>query len=86
MAFARLYISKFSRGKMPSDPPTTTAATPFLGQTNARPPPKKNFLTITHMALHGMIKFGRDIHQTAPSKKIVVLPLGMTEQDAPLSV
>ena len=58
MAFARLYISKFSRGRVPPDPPTTLAATPLVGKTNARPSPK-TFLTRTPMASHDMIKFGR---------------------------
>ena len=46
---------------MPPDPPATLAATPLVGQTNARPfsPKKENFLTRTPMNSHGMIKFGR---------------------------
>ena len=70
MAFARLYISKFSRGKKAPVPPTTLAATPLLGQTNAHPPPqKKNFLTTTPMTLHGMIKFGRANSPNTPQQK-----------------
>ena len=38
MAFARLYISKFSQGRIPPDPPTTLAAMQLVGQTNVRPP------------------------------------------------
>ena len=38
MAFARLYIQKFSRGRMPPHPPTTVAATLWVGQTKDRPP------------------------------------------------
>ena len=45
MAFARLYISKFSRGSMPPDSlPTTLAATPLVGKTNTPLPKKERFL------------------------------------------
>ena len=46
MAFARLYISKFSQGGYPRTPPRTFAAMLLVGQTNVRPPPK-NFLART---------------------------------------
>ena len=48
MAFARLYTSKFSRGKKPPDSPTTLPAMLLVGQTKVRPPPQ-NYLARTPM-------------------------------------
>ena len=40
MAFARLYISKFSRGRMPPDSPYDTRPGRESGKLTSAPPPK----------------------------------------------
>ena len=77
MAFARLYVSKFSWGSMTPPPLTTLAATPLVGQMNARlpPPPKKKYKILDpyayDLAWYDKLWQGRFTKHPPTSKKIV---------------
>ena len=81
MAFARLDISKFSRGRMPPDPPTSLAATPLVGRTNLQtpPPPKISWPVRLWPNVFSTVKDG-ELENTDENSKVTTQQTEAIEQ------